>query len=99
MTIGVRPAVTLRLITRARFLVHVTAASSFSGKLVKLQRLPPNGRWSTVRQGRLNTRSSVVFAASVLPLGSSTIRIAMSINQAGPGYLGGLSRTLSFTRS
>jgi hypothetical protein len=35
---------------------------------------------------------------SALPRGRSTIRIAFSVNQAGPGYLGGFSRQLHFRR-
>jgi hypothetical protein len=96
-TVGVRPAVSLRLVTKARFSTRVTGASGFTGKLVKLQRRA-NGRWVTVKQKRLNARSVALFPASLLPHGRSAIRIAMSVNQAGPGYLGGLSRTLSYTR-
>ncbi len=95
-TVGVRPAVSLRLITKARFATRVSGATGFTGKFVKLQRRV-NGRWVNVKQKRLNASSVALFPASLLPRGRSTIRIAMSVNQAGPGYLGGLSRTLAYT--
>ena len=98
VTIGVQPGMTLTNITKARFSTHVTGASSFVGKLVKLQR-DRDGTWITVKQTRLNANSSRSSPAKLLPKGRSTIRVAMSVNQAGPGYLGGKSRTLTYTRS
>jgi phosphodiesterase/alkaline phosphatase D-like protein len=98
-TIGVRPAVSLRVITRQRFTTRVVAGSSFAGKIVQLQRLLPGNRWQTVAKARLNSKSSAIFAASTLPKGASSVRIAMSINQAGPGYLGAFSRTISYRRA
>jgi hypothetical protein len=53
----------------------------------------------TVKQARLNSNSAAIFPATLLPKGHSTIRVALSVNQAGPGYLGGLSRKLTYTRS
>jgi hypothetical protein len=98
VTIGVQPAMTLRRITKARFSTRVTGATSFVGKFVKFQRLVGD-RWVTVKQTRLNASSVAIFPASLLPKGRSTIRVAISVNQAGPGYLGGKSRTLTYTRS
>jgi hypothetical protein len=97
VTIGVQPAMTLTRITKARVSTRVTGASSFAGRLVKLQR-EENGRWVTVKQSRLNANSAAVFSATLLPHGRSTIRVVMSVNQAGPGYLGGKSRTIVYTR-
>jgi hypothetical protein len=97
VAIGVQPAVSLQLITGARFSTRVTAKSSFAGKLVQFQRLS-SGRWVTLKQTRLNSRSAAIFPATLLPKGRSTIRVAMSVNQAGPGYLGGFSRMLTYTR-
>ena len=67
VTVGVQPAVSLQLITKERFATRVTAATSFSGKLVKLQRLGADGKWVTVKQARLNTNSGAIFSASLLP--------------------------------
>ena len=98
VTVGVQPAMTLRKITRARISSRVTGGTSFVGRFVKLQRLVGD-RWVTVKQTRLNADSVAIFAASLLPKGHSTIRVVMSVNQAGPGYLGGKSRTLVYTRA
>ena len=50
-------------------------------------------------QKRLSSNSGAVFPATLLPHGTSTIRVAISVNQAGPGYLGGLSRELTVRRA
>jgi len=97
ITVGVRPSLSLRLITGHRFSSHVSAASSFAGKLVQLQRLA-NGHWVTVKRLRLGSKSTTIFQASLLPPGKSSIRVALSVNQAGPGYLAGFSRTVTYRR-
>ena len=61
-TVGVRPAVSLRVITGARFSTRVVAGSSFAGKAVQLQRLLPGNRWKTLAKARLNSKSSAVFS-------------------------------------
>jgi hypothetical protein len=98
-TIGVRPAISLRVITGRRFTTRVTAAKSFAGKVVQFQRLLPGNRWQTIAKAKLSAKSSAVFPASTLPRGSSLVRVAMSVNQSGAGYLGGFSRTLSYHRA
>jgi hypothetical protein len=98
VTIGVQPGMTLTRITKARLSTRVTGASSFAGRLVKLQR-EDGGRWITVKQTRLNANSVAIFSAKLLPMGRNTVRVVMSVNQAGPGYLGGKSRTIVYTRS
>ncbi len=97
-TIGVRPAVSLRVITGGRFSTHVVAGSSFAGKQVQLQRLLPGNRWKTLAKAKLSSKSSAVFSTTALPKGTSLIRVAMSVNQAGRGYLGAFSRTATFHR-
>ena len=97
VTVGVRPSVSLRVVTRGRFATHVGGATSFAGKRVQLQRRS-RGTWITVKRARLNASSTATFRASLLPKGKSTIRIGFSVNQAGPGYLGGLSRLLTYRR-
>jgi hypothetical protein len=96
--VGVRPSVTLHLISKARFSTKVVARNSFAGHFVQLQRLS-GSRWVTIKRARLNGSSLAIFRASLLPHGRSTIRIAMSVNQAGPGYLAGFSRTLVYRRA
>jgi hypothetical protein len=97
VTIGVRPSVSLRVITGARLSTHVGAGTSFAGRFVQLQRLSGD-RWTTVKRARLTASSTAIFHAKVLPRGTSTIRIAFSVNQAGPGYLAGLSRHKVYRR-
>jgi hypothetical protein len=97
MTVGVQPSILLIRITGQRFSGHVTAATTFAGKQVKFQRWSA-GKWVNVRQTRLNAASTAIFPSTLLPHGKSQIRVALSVNQAGPGYLGGLSRTLTYLR-
>src|SRR5207244_13289142 len=97
VTVGVRPAVSLRVLPRARFSTHVAAARSFAGHLVQLQRRSASGRWTTLARARLNGSSTAVFRPR-LPHGTSRLRVAMSVNQAGPGYLAGFSRTIAYRR-
>lgn len=97
VTVGVQPSVSLRVTTRARIATHVGGATSFAGRRVQLQRRS-HDTWITVKRARLNGSSTTTFRISVLPKGKSTIRIAFSVNQAGPGYLGGFSRLLTVRR-
>jgi hypothetical protein len=98
VAIGVRPAVSLRVITGGRFTSRVVASNSFAGKTVQLQRLLPGNRWQTVAKAKLSSKSSATFSTASLPRGTSNIRVAMSVNQAGAGYLGAFSRTLTYKR-
>jgi hypothetical protein len=97
VVIGVRPAVSFRRIGPARFVTHVVGARSFAGRFVKLQRRNSSGRWVTVKRVRLNRRSAATFHVR-LRQRRSTLRIVMSVNQAGPGYLAGVSRTIAYRR-
>ena len=96
--VAVRPAIALRRTATGRFSTRVTGARSFAGRLVQLQRRTAAGRWVTVKRVRLNARSARLFKAT-LPAGTSRLRIAMSVNQAGAGYLAGFSRTIVFRRA
>ncbi len=96
MVIGVRPRVRFHRVDRARFSVRVLGTRSFAGRRVKLQRLTSVG-WRTVKSVRLNRRSGKTFRVQ-LRRGRSTLRVVMSVNQAGPGYLSGISRTIVYRR-
>ena len=96
-TVGVRPAVSLRRLPSGRLATRVRGGQSFAGRFVQLQRRSPTGRWITVKRARLDARSAAILAAG-LPEGSSVLRIAMSVNQAGEGYLAGFSRRLVYRR-
>jgi hypothetical protein len=101
--VGVRPAVSLRRTTAGLLSTRVRGARSFAGRFVQLQRRTAAGRWVTIKRLRLNNRSAAIFRPrtfpAALPRGASTLRVAMSVNQAGDGYLGGFSRTIVFRRS
>jgi hypothetical protein len=95
--VGVRPRVRFRRIGRARFYTRVLATRSFRARTVRLQRRTAAGRWVTVKRIRLKRRSAATFRVR-LRRGRSRIRIVMSVNQAGPGYLAGISRTIVYRR-
>ena len=95
VTIAVHPRITFSRLRSGPFVVRVAAGSSFAHRLVQLQRRTANG-WSTIKRLKLSVRSRAEFRAT-LPKGRSTLRIAFSINQAGAGYLGAISKTLAVT--
>lgn len=92
-SIGVHPRVGLTRYRNGRFFVTVIGNHAFAHKVVQLQR-KVGTRWVTIRRVRLGLRSRVEFRAT-LPTGRSTVRAAFSVNQAGAGYLGGTSRSLT----
>jgi hypothetical protein len=98
LAVGVRPLGAFHLLTANRFSTKQVAAHSFAGKYVQLQRRSSLGQWVTLKRMQLNAASASIFHPT-LPTGTSTLRIAMSVNQAGPGYLGGISRTISYHRN
>jgi plastocyanin len=80
------------------FVVDVNGNRSFANRVVILQRLSRLGQWVNVRKVTLGSQSARRFK-SRMPKGTSRLRIFMTVNQAGAGYLGGLSSTLVFRRS
>jgi plastocyanin len=98
VTVGVQVRPRIRLTHRnGRFFTAVQAATSHAGRAVQAQRLSRFGQWVTLKKVRLGGRSSAVFRMR-LPHGRSRIRIAMSVNQAGGGYLAGFSPTITVRR-
>jgi hypothetical protein len=101
--VGVGPAVSLRRTAAGRLATRVTGARTFAGRFVQLQRRTLTGRWVTIKRLRLTKRSTALFRPvtfrAALPKGASTLRVAISVNQAGAGYLGGFSRTIVFRRA
>jgi hypothetical protein len=95
VAIGVHPLVAFHAFGGNRFTTRVTAARSFAGRRVQLQRRSALGAWVTVKRIRLNAHSAASFRAS-LPGGTSLIRVAISVNQAGAGYLGGFSGAIAY---
>jgi len=87
LMVGVRPALSLRVLSGGRLLGRALAGRSFRGRLVKLQQ-QSGSTWRTLAQRALDRRSEVVFGGSIVPRGAATLRLAMSVNEAGAGYLG-----------
>jgi hypothetical protein len=93
VTVGVKPAMTIDELANGRLATRVVAGVSFRGKFVELQRRQARGAWKTVAKIPLGSRSTAVFK---LTPPHSTIRVAMSVNQAGAGYLGASSHPLLY---
>ena len=96
VAVGVHPVVAFGRSGR-RFTVRVRGVHAFAHRVVQLQRRAASGAWVTVRRLRLGVRSRAEFKAT-LPHGVSVLRMAISVNQAGAGYLGGKSRTIVVVR-
>ena len=98
VTVGVQVRPRIRLSYRnGRFATAVQSATSHAGRSVQAQRLSRFGQWVTVKRVRLGGKSTAVFRLT-LPKGKSRIRVAMSVNQAGAGYLAGYSPTITVRR-
>ncbi len=92
---AVRPAISFGRMNG--FVTRVYAGRSMERKQVQLQRLSRFGQWVTIKRVSLDRNSRARFRAA-LPFGVSRLRIAMSVNQAGAGYLGAFSREITFRR-
>ena len=79
------------------FLTRVYAGRSMARKQVQLQRFSSFGQWVTIKRVSLDLDSRARFEA-VLPAGTSRLRIAMSVNQAGAGYLAAFSREILYRK-
>ena len=81
------------------WIIHASAGVSFNGKAVQFQRLnTATGQWVTLKKAILNSRSSARFALK-LPKGMNQLRVTMSVNQAGPGFLGAISPVLKWRQA
>lgn len=96
LSVAVHPRVTLTRLASGRLLVRVTGGRTFAHRVVQLQRRH-GSIWSTIKRVRLGAHSRAEFKVT-LPKGRSRLRVAISVNQAGAGFLGGFSRTISVTR-
>jgi len=81
VTVGVAPAMSVSVLANGRIRATVRGARAFDRRFVELQTRNANDGWTTVGRRRLSTASIAVFSAT---LPTATIRVAMSINQAGP---------------
>jgi plastocyanin len=98
ISVAVSPRLTLSHV-RSWFVARAQApAKSFGGHWVYVQRLNRFGDWVKIKKVFLNRQGAKRFKLRGLPNGMNRVRILMSTNQAGPGYIFGTSQTLSFRR-
>ena len=93
---GVQPKLSLRRVS-GWFVVRAQAARPLARRTVTIQRLSSLGQWVSIKRVTLNASGAKRFKLK-LRKGVSRLRVALSVNQAGPGYLGGFSSTLLFRR-
>jgi plastocyanin len=78
------------------WIIHAFAGHSFAGRSVQFQRLNGStGQWVTLRKVMLNSKSSARVLYR-LPKGVNHLRVTMSVNQAGAGFLGAISSTVTY---
>ncbi|MGH3004207.1 MAG: cupredoxin domain-containing protein [Gaiellaceae bacterium] len=91
-TIQVAPKLTLG--KNGDWILHAWAGRSMAGRAVQFQRLnPATGQWVTLRKVLLSASSSARVSYA-MPKGLSRLRLTMSVNQAGAGYLGVIGPTV-----
>jgi plastocyanin len=96
-TIQVAPKLTLG--RNGAWIVHAWAGRSLAGRAVQLQRLnTATGQWVTLRKVLLSASSSARVAYT-MPKGVSRLRLTMSVNQAGAGYLGVVGSTVTWRQT
>jgi plastocyanin len=78
------------------WIIHAAAGRSFAGRVVQFQRLNvATGQWVTLKKVLLNARSSAKVLYP-LPAGLNRLRLTMSVNQAGAGFLGVIAPTITW---
>ena len=95
ITVGVRPNVAFTIGKHGGAVVKVKAARSMAGRKVYIQRFTRFQEWVKVRAVILGSSSGRVFRLH-LTRGRYVLRAFMTINQAGIGYLEGISRTIVY---
>jgi plastocyanin len=93
---AISPALSL-IRVRSWFVVRARAAKSFYGRWVYAQRLNQFGQWVSLRKVFLNRQSAQRFKLTLRP-GISRVRVYMTTNQAGAGYVFSSSQVLSVRR-
>ncbi len=98
VTVKVRPLITLTLVqlSSGTFSTKVTAARSFAGKFVLVQRLTSTGV-ATLKKVTLDASSSATFRVR-LHHGRNRLRVVMPSSQTAPGYITGTSKVLRLSR-
>lgn len=92
--IQVRPRLTIAYNRLTKnFSVRAFGVPPTGTRYVYLQRLTTAGTWINNKKVVIGADNAALFKAT-LPKGSFRYRMFMTVNQAGPGYLGGWSGTL-----
>jgi plastocyanin len=80
------------------WILHAAAGRNFAGKAVMFQRLnSATGQWVTLQKVILNVHSSARVVVT-LPKGMNHLRLTMSVNAAGAGFLGAISPELNWVQ-
>jgi hypothetical protein len=101
--VQVQPLIKLPFVSRSGFFhFYVTAANSFAGKTVFLQRFTLAKQWVNISALKLGTKSgrliSVRFVRKLIPRGRWSIRVFMPASEMGGGYLDSWSGTQPVVR-
>jgi plastocyanin len=97
ISLAVEPKLVLKRVG-AWFVARVYATRSFRTRWVYVQRRSRLGQWVNVRKVVFGTATAQRFKVRDLPSGQSRIRLFMTVNQAGVGYLASDSNTLVVRR-
>ena len=94
---AVEPKLTLKRIG-AWFVARVDAARSFKNRTVYVQRRSSLGQWVIIKRVKLGTPKTQRFKLPSLPDGTSRLRLFITVNQAGVGYLASASNLMLVRR-
>lgn len=94
-TVSVRPVITFG--RNNGWVSRVYAGRSMTAKSLQVQTISRFGQWVTIKRVRIDARSTARFTLS-LSKGVHRLRIAMSVNQAGAGYLGAFSKEVRWVK-
>jgi plastocyanin len=96
VTIQVQPKLSIG--RNGAWILHASGGHGFAGHSVQFQRYnAATGQWVTLTKVDLNSRSSARITVT-LPKGMNRLRLAMSVNAAGPGFLAGFSPELNWVQ-
>jgi plastocyanin len=79
------------------YIAKVTSDIGYGGHFVWVQRKAPFGSFRNVKRIFLGANSRAVFRVNI-PKGRSILRLVLPADQAGPGYVQGLSRLIAVKR-
>jgi hypothetical protein len=94
-TVAVAPVITLG--RHNGWVSRVYAGRSMTAKSVQVQTVSKFGQWITIKRVLLDRDSTARFRLT-LTKGVHKLRIAMSVNQAGVGYLGAFSKEVRWVQ-